>query len=155
MDIVRITVYIYSGCSIIKDIAKGAPYSTPPRGNTANRDISHNPISNVRIKQKGLTALFLWVRYMRTATASDPKLPIGSNFCKCGGCGAYFGGVTSFDLHRKKGSCVPPSEVSDRQNERVLRLNDRGYWVRTFKWGRYGYTKLSRLSSRSNKNNSL
>ena len=64
--------------------------------------------------------------------ASDPKLPIGTNYCKCPACGEYFGGVRGFDLHRRKDACIPPSRVSDRKNRPVLRLNERGYWV-----GRY------------------
>ena len=65
---------------------------------------------------------------------SDPKLKPGTNFCKCSACGMYFGGVTAFDLHRvgvyTDRSCLAPSDVRDKKNRPVLRLNDRGYWIR-------------------------
>jgi len=67
----------------------------------------------------------------KRAAASDPMLPIGTNYCRCAGCGEYFGGVSGFDLHRK-GGCVPPSEVRDKEGRRVLHKNERGYWVRTY-----------------------
>ena len=66
---------------------------------------------------------------------SDPMLPPYSNFCQCSGCGEYFGGVATFDLHRRGKeirSCTPPSDVTDREGNRVLRKNDRGYWVRSY-----------------------
>ena len=73
---------------------------------------------------------------MNSINQSDVKLPPGTNFCKCGSCGSYFGGVGAFDLHRygnsKDRACLPPSEVSDGQNRPLLRLNDRGYWVRDY-----------------------
>jgi len=63
----------------------------------------------------------------------DPKLPPGTNYCKCAACGEYFGGVSAFDLHRVGAagdrSCLHPSQVSNRRSESVLRLNDKGYWV--------------------------
>ena len=80
--------------------------------------------------------------YQPRAKEPDPKLPVGTNLCKCSGCNEYFGGVASFDLHRVVGSgagrdraCLPPSEVADKHNRPVLRLNDRGYWVRSFVGG--------------------
>lgn len=70
-------------------------------------------------------ALFLW-RY-----EIDPKLPVGSNFCLCGSCGEYFGGVKSFDTHRHGNdvrACYGPSVM----RERGLELNSRGYWIRSW-----------------------
>ena len=64
---------------------------------------------------------------------SDPKLPVGTNFCKCSGCGEYFGGVSGFDMHRVDRACLPPSEVASKEGEAMLRLNERGYWVRNYK----------------------
>lgn len=71
---------------------------------------------------------------------SDPMLPWYTNFCQCAGCGEYFGGVTSFDLHRRGGvggkgdrRCLPPSEIADREGRRLLRKNEKGYWVREVK----------------------
>ena len=70
-------------------------------------------------------------------TVSDPKLPVGTNYCKCSACGHYFGGATAFDLHRRgeypDRACLAPSDVANKENKPLLRLNDRGYWVRTYK----------------------
>lgn len=71
---------------------------------------------------------------------SDSKLPPGSNRCKCGACGEYFGGVYAFDMHRygRPGhdrSCLAPSAMRDRANQPLLRLDSRGIWVRYF--GKY------------------
>ena len=68
---------------------------------------------------------------------SDPMLPPYKNFCKCAGCGLYFGGVNTFDLHRRVGVgrervCLAPSKVSNKKGEQVLHLNNRGYWVQKF-----------------------
>lgn len=72
----------------------------------------------------------------RRAWSSDPMLPVGSNYCKCGACGEYFGGANAFAKHRIKnaggGLCVPPSDVRNRKNELVLELNSKGYWVRYY-----------------------
>lgn len=54
--------------------------------------------------------------------ASDPKLPIGSNYCRCSGCGEYFTNIRPFEFHRKRGQCVDPA------TDKRLKLNDRGYW---------------------------
>lgn len=32
--------------------------------------------------------------------ASDPRLPIGTNYCKCSACGEVFGGSSGFEFHR-------------------------------------------------------
>lgn len=66
---------------------------------------------------------------------SDPMLPPYSNFCQCSECGEYFGGVSTFDLHRRgkvDRFCLPPSEVTDKEGNTLLRKNDRGYWVRNY-----------------------
>ena len=64
---------------------------------------------------------------------SDPKLRPGTNFCKCGACGRYFGSVTTFDQHRRgehpNRRCVNPAEIVNKDGEPQLRLNDKGYWV--------------------------
>ena len=70
------------------------------------------------------------------AYCSDPMLPIGTNYCQCSVCGEYFGGVTTFDLHRRgrvDRVCLPPSDVTDREGNGILRKNDKGYWIRNFK----------------------
>ena len=64
---------------------------------------------------------------------SDPKLPPGTNRCRCASCGAYFGGLRAFEKHRigpaSDRTCLDPRCVSDRQNQSVLKLNRLGYWV--------------------------
>ena len=64
----------------------------------------------------------------------DSKLQFGTNRCLCAACGHYFGGVTSFDMHRvgpaDNRSCLAPCGVRDKQKQPLLQLNDRGYWVR-------------------------
>jgi hypothetical protein len=64
--------------------------------------------------------------------ASDPKLPIGTNYCKCAACGEYFTGYCAFDEHRghdgKDGFCRHPSEVFSKKGKPRLKLNGKGYW---------------------------
>ena len=67
---------------------------------------------------------------------ADAKLPPGKNFCKCSGCGLYFGGVQTFEAHRvgpaRDRSCSMPSEVRDKHGRPLLKLNRKGYWVRAY-----------------------
>ena len=63
----------------------------------------------------------------------DPKLPPGTNYCLCPSCGHYFGGVTAFDMHLGPASdraCLAPGGMSDSHKQPLLRLSNRGYWVR-------------------------
>ena len=63
------------------------------------------------------------------AEGSDPKLPPGTNYCRCGGCGEYFKSPSGFDKHR----------VTDKGERRCLTViemfaegmskNERGYWI--------------------------
>ena len=61
-------------------------------------------------------------------SASDPKLPPGSNFCHCSGCGAYFLNVRAFDRHRvgpaRDRACTAGPDMADAG----LELDPRGYW---------------------------
>ena len=70
-------------------------------------------------------------------TNPKPKLPPGTNRCLCASCGAYFGGVSAFDMHRvgpaADRSCLPPGAVRDKQERSLLWLNKYGYWVRNKK----------------------
>ena len=72
----------------------------------------------------------------KRSNQADPKLPPGTNYCRCSACGTYIGGLVTFDLHRvgpaDDRSCLPPGEVRDKHGRPVLRLNARGYWVRRF-----------------------
>ena len=65
------------------------------------------------------------------------KLPIGSNRCFCASCGAYFGGVRAFEMHRDGPAgdrrCLAPSGMSDRHGQPLLTLNEQGYWVRQYR----------------------
>jgi hypothetical protein len=65
---------------------------------------------------------------------SDPKLPVGTNRCKCTACGRYFGGVGGFDLHQQDDGagrtvCQDPATVVDQHGRRLL-VEKKGYWVR-------------------------
>lgn len=66
----------------------------------------------------------------------DPKLKPGSGRCKCAECGRYFGGVRAFDLHRvgpaNARSCADPARLTGNSGRTLLRLNDRGFWVRDY-----------------------
>lgn len=66
---------------------------------------------------------------------ADPKLPAGTNFCRCAECGAYFSTIRAFDEHRVGLHRVP----GDRRclqlggmRSRGLRLNSQGYWTRGY-----------------------
>jgi len=67
---------------------------------------------------------------------SDDRLRPGTNFCKCAACGAYFGGLRAFEMHRDgpagERRCLALSGMRDGQEQPLLRLNGRGYWVRIF-----------------------
>jgi hypothetical protein len=64
----------------------------------------------------------------------DERLAPGTNHCLCDSCGQYFGGVTTFDLHRvgeySDGTrrCLTAAEMQARG----LSLNARGLWVRAY-----------------------
>ncbi len=64
---------------------------------------------------------------------SDPKLPVGTNYCKCAACGEYFTNVANFDMHRRgeaeKRHCVDPSTLIRKNGNVRLTLNPRGYWA--------------------------
>jgi hypothetical protein len=49
-------------------------------------------MSTIRLRQR---------QRKRPAKASDPKLPIGSSFCKCAACGEYFKSERAFERHRR------------------------------------------------------
>ena len=60
--------------------------------------------------------------------ASDPKLPVGTNFCKCSACGAYFYSVKAFDTHRV-GPYVDRRCMTDAEMPNAaLSLTEKGYW---------------------------
>jgi hypothetical protein len=62
---------------------------------------------------------------MSVSHGSNPKLPIGSNRCQCGGCDRYFASVAAFDKHRREGGCLTEAEMLGRG----MSVNDKGYWV--------------------------
>ena len=66
-----------------------------------------------------------------------PRLPTGSNSCRCAACGHYFGGVRAFEMHRDgpagERHCLATSGMRDTQGQLLLRLNDKGYWVREYR----------------------
>ena len=69
-----------------------------------------------------------------TPGASGPKLPVGTNLCRCPTCHEFFGGVGAFECHRTGGhenrdrACLGRSAMPGAG----LQLNSRGYWVRAF-----------------------
>ena len=66
---------------------------------------------------------------MVDSSGSDPKLPIGSNRCRCSGCARYFSSVASFDAHRV-GDGDARRCLSDREmTSRGMAINEKGYWV--------------------------
>lgn len=64
------------------------------------------------------------------------KLPPNTRYCRCAACGSLFGGVFSFDLHRTgpadERTCMAPSAMLDKQGRPVMKLNQRGFWVRSY-----------------------
>ena len=62
----------------------------------------------------------------------DAKLPVGSRFCKCGACGEYFVGVSSFDQHRVgpsgDRSCLPDPAMRERGLRAVVKAKG-AYWI--------------------------
>ena len=64
----------------------------------------------------------------------DPKLPVGTKYCLCSGCGEYFTNDFNFNMHRQDGPtgrvCVHPSTLLTKTGIARLRLNAKGYWAR-------------------------
>lgn len=60
-----------------------------------------------------------------SARGSNPRLPIGSGRCQCGGCDLYFGSVAGFDKHRRDGRCLTVEQML----ERGMVVNEKGYWL--------------------------
>ncbi len=64
----------------------------------------------------------------KTFRINDPRLPPGSNFCRCAACGVYFYNVKAFDKHRvgpgPDRRCMPTA----RCPELGLQLDVNGYW---------------------------
>jgi len=73
---------------------------------------------------------------MKSINHSDPRLPTGTNHCRCTACGLYFGGVNGFDLHRtgpaQDRACLAPGDMRDKHNRPVFRFNNLGYWIRAY-----------------------
>ena len=65
---------------------------------------------------------------------ADPKLPVGTNYCKCSACGEYFTNVGTFDMHRRGEAtareCIEPAALLKKDGSARLTLNARGYWAR-------------------------
>lgn len=61
---------------------------------------------------------------------TDPKLPLGTNYCKCSACQLHFGGESAFNTHRvgpmESRRCMTTAEM----REAGLALSARGYWGR-------------------------
>lgn len=68
----------------------------------------------------------------RDPAKSDPKLPPGTNYCRCPTCGEYFGGVTTFDRHRV-GPAADRACLGRLAMRRAgLSIDSKGYWRRAY-----------------------
>jgi hypothetical protein len=68
----------------------------------------------------------------RRATTADPKLPLGTRFCKCAECGEYFESDSTFQRHQHRGRkdggrvrCYTAAELLARG----LMQNEEGRWT--------------------------
>jgi hypothetical protein len=57
------------------------------------------------------------------------KLPVGSDVCKCSGCGKYFNSTAAFDKHRHGRAEDRRCYSIDEMRERGMDVNARGRWV--------------------------
>ena len=59
----------------------------------------------------------------------DPKLPYGTNYCKCSACSEYFNSEKAFAMHRigppGERECLCEAEMLEKGMDR----NRKGYWV--------------------------
>jgi hypothetical protein len=59
-------------------------------------------------------------------------LPIGTRYCRCPSCGAYFGGEKTFERHRlgdmSERRCLGPDDM----RAEGLSQDARGYWRREY-----------------------
>ena len=67
-------------------------------------------------------------------TNAHLKPPIGSNICKCYGCGEVFNSLFAFDAHQRlengRPICTHPLDITDRHgNPKPMAINRYGYWV--------------------------
>jgi len=67
----------------------------------------------------------------RPTKSSDPKLKIGSNFCRCSECGEYFRSAKAFDKHRIGEYRVP----GDRGCAPTARMPEMGLRLTSGIWG--------------------
>lgn len=58
---------------------------------------------------------------------NDPKLPPGSNFCRCS-CGEYFLSVRAFEAHRYGAAADRACLPTPRLPAAGLQRDPRGYW---------------------------
>ena len=62
---------------------------------------------------------------------ADPKLPIGTNKCKCAACGEYFLNVKAFEYHRRAATGLNKDNavsVTPCTSFDALLKDDDGYW---------------------------
>ncbi len=68
---------------------------------------------------------------MSSQNTRDPKLPFGSDKCKCSRCGEYFNSTHAFSKHRVSGfqpvtrTCLTPAEMRGKG----WSINRTGHWV--------------------------
>lgn len=61
-------------------------------------------------------------------TESDPRLPPGTNFYRCGGCGQHFLNVRAFDVHRQGKTVDRSCTARPFMRDAGLERDARGYW---------------------------
>ncbi len=65
----------------------------------------------------------------RAVVSAQGPLPVGSNICRCGGCGETFNSVGAFDSHRSgdmdQRHCLTPEAM----RAAGMLLNERGRWI--------------------------
>ena len=61
---------------------------------------------------------------------TDPQLPPGTNYCRCGGCTEHFKSVHAFELHRCGSGGDRRCMAAQDMRAAGLALNHAGYWRR-------------------------
>ena len=95
----------------------------------------------VEIRRKGLEPIppekvkEIMARLAAMPQNLDPKLRMGTNYCKCAACGEYFTCDKNFQLHRlgrgKERICRNPSTIHDKNGIARLRRTGEGLWAST------------------------
>ena len=66
---------------------------------------------------------------VNTQQQARVALPVGSSVCQCGGCGAVFKSVTSFDKHRSGDMDYRRCLTPDEMRAAGMSVNGLGQWI--------------------------